>query len=84
MDFIPVRAVSYGPSRTKLRARGIMTALKANLVRAVTQVCQVVAVHRISNTRTDQEATQQIAARRRQLEMKTLQHPEVSFCVFLC
>ena len=79
-DIIPVRSVSYGPPRSSLGSKSIIQGLKANLIPVVTRSCQVVAVRCIFDVSDEAEAKKQIAARRRQLEMKALNHPEV--CTF--
>ena len=76
-ELTPVRSVNYGPPRPALRNKGTVNSLKANLVPVVTQVCQVVALRCMFDAKNEEEAKRQIAARRRQLEKKALEHPEV-------
>ena len=76
-EMTPVRSVNYGPPRPSLRNKGTVTSLKANLVPVVTKVCQVVALRCMFDATNEAEGKRQIAARRRQLEKKALEHPEV-------
>ena len=76
-DIVPVRNVSYGPPRNSLSSKSIMQGLRANLVPAITRTCQAVAIRCVFDANDEREAKKQLAARRRQLELKALSHPEV-------
>ena len=75
---MPIKSVAYGVPRSQLTSNSLKLCLKSNLVPAVTTHCQVVAIRSAFCLASHQEATQQLAARRRQLELKALEHSEVS------
>ena len=76
-DIVPVRNISYGPPRRSLTSKSIIQGLRANLVPVVTRTCQAVAIRCVFDATDEREARKQLAARRRQLEMKALSHSEV-------
>ena len=78
-DIVPVRRVKYSAPKTALSSSTIRAALSAALVPAVVERCGVVAIRCIFEFSTRAEAVKQLAARRRQLELKMEEIDDVSF-----
>ena len=77
-DCAPVASVKYGPPRGSLTNQSIVKALQSNIVPAVIADCQVVSLRCVFEFTSFDEARKQLAARRRQLEMKVKENSEVS------
>ena len=74
--FLPVRRHALVRPRTALTGVNIKNALKTHLVPTILKECQTVSVRCIFDFN-NEEVVKQLAARRRQLEMKLLEREEV-------
>ena len=76
-------SVSYSRPRSSIQSKGLMNSLRTRLVPAVLQECQVVSVRCVWDFVSRDRAVEQLAARRRQLEMKLLELDEVRSHFFI-
>ena len=81
MAGVPVRAIKYQAPRGATTGSNVPVALKANLIPVLSENCQMVAIRCAFDMTSEGEARKQVAARRRQLEKKALEHSEVR-CYF--
>ena len=75
--YLPLKRHSLPRVRTDMTSVKLKNALKIHLVPKILKECQTVSVRCVFEYVTNAEVVQQIAARRRQLEMKLLELDEV-------
>ena len=79
MSGLSLKTVILGRPRSQCSSRNIQNALRASLVPIVVEECEVVAVRCVFDFMDKSEAVKQLAARRKQLEDKLRELPEVIF-----
>ena len=75
---MPVRNVKFGPPKTALSNSSIKNALSTTLVPAILESCGIVAVRCAFEFCSQSEAIKQLAARRKQIELKLVEVEDVS------
>ena len=76
-----VSRINLKRPRTKLTNTGIFNALETDLVLHVLDECNAIAIRATFSTESPDDIVLQIAARRRAIEMKLLELPEVRYFV---
>ena len=76
-----VWSVSYTPPKGQCSNRNLVTALRTRFVPAILSECQAVSVRCVFDLANRTVAIEQLAARRRQLEVKLFEQNEVH-CVY--
>ena len=82
-DSVPVRNITYSAPKSVLSSTRIKTALATCLVPAVTEKCGVVAIRCCFESCSRADAVKQLAARRRQIELKLIEIDDVSVLNFI-